>query len=162
MLRGWGFLAGNELGSLCGGTGPWWAPPPLQESDHEHGLRAATASSSGCPSACSHIQGACTRLESICVHAQGYQGKAGHVHLSLPLPGEASPSTLRCIVAWVSLRHPVVLCGYPPLVSECPFSGSSKGEKKKGTAPSTMLLTSLNFLNYGSFWLHFPGDYREC
>ena len=117
-----------------------WALSLHPKSDHECRLRVTAASSYGCLTARSHFLSACTGLESIHVHAQGYQERAGHAHLSLPLPrGPVHPPS--DVKLRVSLRHPVVLCGLPPLVSECPFSCSSKGEEKKGTAHSAMLLT---------------------
>ena len=113
-----------------------------QENDHERGLRVTAASSYGQLTACSHFLGTCTRLEHICVHAQGYQWRAGCAHLSPPLSG--GPIHPPSYLQWrVSLRHPVVLCGLPPLVSECPFSYSSKVGETEGTGPSAMLLTSL-------------------
>ena len=113
-----------------------------------NGLRTATASSYSHLAAHSHFGDAHSSLESIHVHAQGYQGRTWSAHLCPPLPaGPVYPPA--DVQLHVSLRHPVALCGLLPLVSECPFSCSSKGGETKGTSHSTMLLTSFsdNFEN---------------
>ena len=46
--------------------------PSLLEHNHECRLRVTATSCYNRPGACSHFLGACTRLESICMCAQGY------------------------------------------------------------------------------------------
>ena len=89
-LAGGASSLGSELWLLLGGTRAWWTLPPYWESNYEFGLRVTPASSCGHPGACLHFLGACIRLESIRVHAQGYRGRACHAHLSPALPGGKS------------------------------------------------------------------------
>ena len=85
------------------------------------------------------------------------------------LPGESRVCSPISLPQWpihppsdvqlrVSLRHPVVLCGFLPLVSECLFSCSSKGRMMKGTAHSAILLTSSSCMFLSSIpnsWWHY-------
>ena len=131
---------GPELWLLLGGTGACWAPIPHQQSEHKHRLRVTTSSSYGHPGVCSH----CWVLAPgwkvfVCMH-RATKGQQGVLTYLCHFLGDQSihPQMYNC----VRLRHPVVFCWLPPLVSECLFSCSSKGGMMKGTAHSVMLLTS--------------------
>ena len=146
VLGKWGLLMGTEPRPLIGTTGAWLAPC-CQETNHKwakgcchHFLHSPWGTSQ--LSGCSSTMGVCTRLESICAHAQGCWGWIGSVHLSPPLLGEPV-NPLSDVYLCGSLRHPVVVCGFPPWVNEYPFSCGSKGEDVKGAVHSAMLLTSL-------------------
>ena len=128
---GWqGFPAGMRQILLLYGTGVWWAPSFCQERDHECRLKVSTFSSYDFPAACSHFSGACTRLESICMHAQGYQGEGSVWSLISATCWGFSPSTLRCIAACVS-EVPCCAAGFPLLVSECPLVVVQKVERQR-------------------------------
>ena len=78
----------------------------------------------------------------VCVH----QWPLGESRVCSPISATSqgsSPFTLRCIAACVS-QASCCTVALPPLVIECLFSCSSKGGETKGTAHSTMLLTSLS------------------
>ena len=101
-LAGGASLLGPELWLFLYGTRVQWAPSLYQERDQNGGLKVTISSSYGHLTAYSHFLDACNRLESIHVHAQGYQGES---RACLPISATsqgASPPTLRCTAACVS------------------------------------------------------------
>ena len=139
-----GFLIGTETRSLLGASEAWWTLPPTGKVIMG-GLRSAVMSSYSHPKGCSHFWDAVLqwafshfwgtavlwalvpgRTSFVCMHRAAGEGQ-GSVHLSALLPREPvhPPSHVQL---HGSFRCPLVLCVFPPLVSDCPFSCSSKRE----------------------------------
>ena len=134
VLGGCGFFTGSETGPLIWTTVARWALPQARKL-FAWGLGAASTSSYHCTQVCSHLwhhsgaMGAPCQ-ESIHMHAEGYQGRVRECSPGSTTSQRPSPSTFRWVPTWVSEAwHPVVLCGYPPFIDECPVSYGSKWER---------------------------------
>lgn len=85
------------------------------------------------------------------VHWAAWSPEGAHLSSSPPAGIVHPPSDVQLLG---SLRHPGVLCGYPPLVDECPFSCSSKGRDTGNSSlhhvpdvlSSSFLMDSLEYI----------------